>query len=251
MSRPVNPHDAFFKVSLSQPETALAFLRHYLPAPLADLLDLSWIDVAKDSFVDADLSEHFSDLLYLVRRSAGGQAFVYVLVEHKSHPDPFVALQLLRYMVRIWEKARREGQPLWPILPVVVYHGGGEWSAPQRFQESLDVPDALAAFVPQFDYWLCDLSHFQDGDLRGPPALRVALWALKSIFREDLRERLPALHQLLQELTSEGRGTDSLRPVLGYLVAAADRSKVQKEDLVRLVRGLPGAEGVMPTIADE
>ena len=34
---------------------------------------------------------------------AGGNAYVCVLFEHKSYVDPLVALQVLRYMVRVWD----------------------------------------------------------------------------------------------------------------------------------------------------
>ena len=46
------------------------------------------------------MQAHQTDLLYRVRLANGGQAYIYFLFEHKSYPDPLVALQLLRYMVR-------------------------------------------------------------------------------------------------------------------------------------------------------
>lgn len=47
-----------------------------------------------------------------------------MLLEHKSKPEVWVALQLLRYMVRIWERLQhRKVKKLPPIIPIVVYHG--------------------------------------------------------------------------------------------------------------------------------
>ena len=51
----INPHDRFFKEALSQHDTAVDFLRYYLPADVAALLDLSTIELIKDSFVDETL----------------------------------------------------------------------------------------------------------------------------------------------------------------------------------------------------
>ena len=34
----------------------------------------------------------------------GRAAFVYVLIEHQSSPDPMMPLRMLRYVMRIWER---------------------------------------------------------------------------------------------------------------------------------------------------
>ena len=264
MADPPNPHDTFFKEALSRPAAARDFLRHYLPPGVAEVLDLDSAEVVKDSFVDEDLREHFSDLLYAVHlsgarfaRGAGitpvsrEDALVYVLFEHKSHPDPHVALQLLRYMVRIWEQLRRQDLPLRPILPLVVYHGQAEWKVSRSFQALVQVPDVLAPFTPEYVYWLCDLSQMRDEDLRGAVLLRVALWVLKSIFRADLRQRLPALQRLLVELARQETGINYLRTVLTYLMKTTERDRISRLDYRALLAGVPGAEGVMPTVADE
>jgi predicted transposase YdaD len=47
-----NPHDKFFKETLSQPGAAEQFLRHFLPADVTALLDLAQLQPVKDSFVD-------------------------------------------------------------------------------------------------------------------------------------------------------------------------------------------------------
>lgn len=64
MSTPLsNPHDRFFKDLFSRQEAARDFLQHYLPTDIVPLLDLDSLDIRKDSFIDPDLQEHFSDLL--------------------------------------------------------------------------------------------------------------------------------------------------------------------------------------------
>jgi hypothetical protein len=57
----------------------------------------------------------------------------YVLVEHKSYPDRWTMLLLLRYMVRIWDKEiaqNKELKTLPSIVPVVFYHGTRRWKLP-------------------------------------------------------------------------------------------------------------------------
>ncbi|MBF0508240.1 MAG: Rpn family recombination-promoting nuclease/putative transposase [Deltaproteobacteria bacterium] len=106
-------------------EEARDFLLNHLPESVVGLLDLDSLEPGKDTFVDQELRESLSDLIYQVYTKADSQAYVYVLFEHKSHPEPLIALHFLRYMVRIWEHQVKQGvgRYLPPIIPLVVYHG--------------------------------------------------------------------------------------------------------------------------------
>ena len=187
----INPHDKFFKEALTQPDAARTFLRDYLPADVAALLDLSRLQLVKDSFVDEALREHFSDLLYEVGLRDRGSVYVCVLFEHKSYVDPLVALQVLRYMVRVWDYSLRQRARLWPIIPIVVYHGTDRWSVAPDFQSLFDLPAALKPYVPDYQYWLYDLSAYSDEEITDVAVLGVGLLLLKHIFQPDLRARLP------------------------------------------------------------
>ena len=119
-----NPHDKFFKEAFSRPEVARDFLTQQLPSAVLAQIDLDTLELQKDTFVDSELAEHFSDMLYRVQTRAETAVYIYLLLEHKSYPDPFIALQLLRYLVRIWEQDLREKRKqLRLVLPLVVYHG--------------------------------------------------------------------------------------------------------------------------------
>ena len=61
-----NPHDSLFKRTLGDKEVAVDFLENYLPNNILKEIDLTDIKVAKDSFVDEELEESFSDILYNV-----------------------------------------------------------------------------------------------------------------------------------------------------------------------------------------
>ncbi|MEK7832858.1 MAG: Rpn family recombination-promoting nuclease/putative transposase, partial [Acidobacteriota bacterium] len=81
-----NPHDAFFKAAFGRREVAADLLANYLPPEVAATLDLNTLEPIKDSFVDPELREHFSDLLYRVGLQGGGSAYACLLFEHKSTP---------------------------------------------------------------------------------------------------------------------------------------------------------------------
>ena len=158
MAELTNPHDLFFKSIFSDHEAAADFLRHYLPVDIASSFDYSNLQIVKDSFVDQELREHFSDILYQVGLLDGRNAHVYVLFEHKSYPDPLISFQLLRYMVRIWELLQRQGEELELIFSIVVYHGEAKGNVGRKFHDLLGVPAPFKSYVPDFQYFLCDLS---------------------------------------------------------------------------------------------
>jgi hypothetical protein len=102
------PHDALFKAVFSQAELAAEELRCVLPPELVAQMDLTSLTLEAGSFVDEELREQHTDLLYSVQL-AGRPARVYVLFEHQSKGEWWMALRLLRYMLRIWELCVADG----------------------------------------------------------------------------------------------------------------------------------------------
>ena len=181
----------------------------------------------------------------------GREAYAYVLFEHKSIPDRWVAFQLLRYMVRIWERNLRERGKLWPIVPLVVYHGRDQWWVEPTFGELIDAPATLKAYMPDYGYLLCDLKAYTDEDLKDEVLLQAAMLTLKYVFRPELRERLPGLMGLLHELAERETGLEYVETLLRYLAQAA--LYVEAEELREAVKAAFPQEGeaLMSTIAQK
>lgn len=64
-----NPHDKLFRETWSNLENVRSFLKHYLPADVLKLMDLQSLEISKDSFVEKELADYFSDMLYKVTLS--------------------------------------------------------------------------------------------------------------------------------------------------------------------------------------
>ena len=109
MSDISNPHDKFFKETFTRLEVARDFFANYLPEGVTTVLNLDTLALQSGSFIDPDLQEQFADLLYRVALHDDSEAYLYILLEHKSYPDLQTPFQLLRYLVRIWERDGREG----------------------------------------------------------------------------------------------------------------------------------------------
>jgi len=203
-----------------------------------------------DTYVDANLREHLSDLLYLVGLRGGGDAFVYVLFEHKSFPDRMVAFQLLRYLVRIWERAFRSGEQLRPIMPVVVYHGRFRWTIGEEFHDLVEVPKELRPYTPNYRYRLCDLTGYSDEEIKGEVALRAMMLLLKHILVGDVGEHLTEIVLLATE-QMRGTGLDYLEAILRYVAVAGQG--VTEEDIKQAVEEALQLEGgeVVATLAQK
>lgn len=245
-----NPHDRFFRESFGRPEIARNYLEEYLPPGLRPLFDLSEMNLQDGSFVDEAMKEHQTDIIYQVRLHGGQVAYVYFLFEHKSYPDPQVAFQLLRYMVRFWERQLKENESLAPIMPLVIAHGERPWSVPTDFFSLVGAPEGLRPYLPDFHYHLNDFSHLSDEMIRGQIWLRVSLSVLRAIFDPHLKDELGNLVELMFQLSEKRTGLEYIRTILYYLSKATDR--VKREDLRQalLSQGSQG-ERVMNTIAQE
>ena len=116
------PHDKLFRATFYNPENAAAFLRHHLDAPLRALVDWNSLSLLPGSFIDSRMKGSEADLLFSAK-IGGSDALLYLLWEHQRTNAPRMALRLLSYMVRIWQRQAQEGGPssrLAPSLPLVL-----------------------------------------------------------------------------------------------------------------------------------
>lgn len=250
MAEPLsNPHDRFFRQVLSRQDVAADFLRHYLPPEAAALVNLSSVEPMADTFIDETLQAHYSDLLFAVRLNDNRPAAVYMLFEHKSYPDVRVAFQLLRYMVRIWERWPKASGGLQPIIPLVVYHGQPEWRTPINLAGMYDGPGDLLAYFPDFRYWLVDLSQFSDAEIRGEAMLRLALLAMKHIHDQSALEQVPEIFDLMERLAMMESTAEFVATVLRYFISASET--ITESNLQQAMeQHWPEGVTVMSTIAE-
>lgn len=61
-----NSHDKFFKETLGNVAIAKDFLTHYLPDNIINIVDVNTFEPQKDSYINKELEESFSDLLFKV-----------------------------------------------------------------------------------------------------------------------------------------------------------------------------------------
>lgn len=211
MDDPGNFHDHFFREIAKDPVAASGLLENFLPPDVRAMVDMDSIELQKDSFVEPDLRAYYSDLLFRVRL-AEAVGYVYFLIEHKSHPDRFVHLQVLNYIKPVWGMRKGEALPL--VIPVVVYHGERNWPYDPRFSGVFPPnPPELARFFPDFEIVLADLSRYSDADIRGAVLTRAFLLVLKHARSPGFPDRMPGIFRLLGELRRSRTGLGHLEAI--------------------------------------
>ena len=183
MTEPTQPHDKLFKGLLDQPGTAGALLRERLPSDIACFLTDDPPELLDGEFIDEALQGSQSDRLFRALLKGGGEVLLYVLIDHKSTPEPGIILQLLGYLLRIWSRyagGKAEAlRSLPPILPMVVYHGASEWKVSLSLRDTIKAPEAIKQYQPDVRYVLVDLGPIPNEQLSAYPPLRAGLLALK------------------------------------------------------------------------
>ncbi len=161
MSLPNKPHDHLFKSTFSDPRIAADYIRNFLPTKLTSKLDLATLKLAPTSYVNEELKEYLSDVVYRCRY--GDQELsLSLLFEHKSKPGEIIYLQLLRYLLEAWDQQPKKKEGLGIIIPIVVYHGKEKWQK-RTFSSHFPGLDAtLTPFIPNFQYLLTDLADWSD-----------------------------------------------------------------------------------------
>jgi len=153
------PHDRLFKKTLGIDIYMGEFLETALPEELSERFDFCTLTGKKDSYIDEEIKEYLTDLMFEVKlKDSENAGYVYCLFEHKSYEEKWTALKLLNYMVRIWYDDIEENDELPLILPIVFYHGEGSWSAPASLNElvgpGLEKDDL---FFPDYEFILLDM----------------------------------------------------------------------------------------------
>ncbi|WP_024802588.1 Rpn family recombination-promoting nuclease/putative transposase [Nocardia sp. BMG51109] len=275
-----NPHDSLFRSLLADADDAASEFRPVVAAhaspEFAGRIDWRHMELQHCSFVDPELSNRYGDLLFRTTLD-DRPAFLYVLAEHQSSSDRFMALRMLEYMVNIWwryldqeeterTRAREAGEPVPPpprmlpaIIPLVVHNTatGRAWSAPLQFTDLIDLDaaakTAIAPYMPQFRFLLDDVSRLGLEALRErdlTPAARTVLVLQQIVPGNDqvVEDILKWLADDLRALEAGPNAARKLQIVISYVM------KVGDPDPGKLAAGMaqigPRAEEATMTLAE-
>ena len=265
--------DGLFKSIMEDKTAAREFLEEYLPANLQSMLDLNRITVEKESYIEDDLKKKFSDIVYSVgikrtveerkidqndlqEQQEHEKAFVYILLEHQSKPDYWMALRLWKYILLLCErhkqKQKTKNNKLPLVIPIVFYNGKEKYTSPQSLWQLFDNPDMARQLLGD-EYKLVDLQSKTDEEIKRQKHIGLMEFFLKHIYERDMLK-------LWERFLSEFKGAVILDKENSYIYIKRllwyTNTKVAEEDKGKLnqliIDSLTNKDGedIMRTIAD-
>jgi hypothetical protein len=252
------PHDALFKAAFEHPAHAAGLFRHVLPESLGHEIDWNTLALESNEFVDTALGNSQSDLLFSAQLD-GQTVLLYVLLEHQSRNDRRMTYRVLRYLMRIWKRHLEQvGEPLPLIIPLVVSHAPGGWTAPVHFHEMFSPSPAslegVEQLIPGFTILVEDLAHLTNEQLEAralaafPELVLRALRDARDVAQLD--RNMGDLAKLAGKLLTAPSGIEAVSQILRY-VALVCEGLHYEGFCAKLREHLPEAERPAMTVAEE
>ncbi|WGM09041.1 Rpn family recombination-promoting nuclease/putative transposase [Arsenophonus nasoniae] len=239
------PHDSVFKQFLSEKETAKDFFDIWLPDEIKALCDLDSLKVESGSFIDSDMKNYQSDILYSVSTKKGS-GYIYVLIEHQSTPDKLIAWRLMRYSLSAMHKHLEHGNKQLPLVfPILFYCG--EQSPHPHSTHWLDCFEdrKLAESLYTQPFKLADVTTLDDGEIMQHKRIALLELLQKHIRRRDMTELLDSIVKLL----SYNYYTDNqVITMFNYLIQEGNAQKPM-EFITEIAKQSEKHEGALMTIA--
>lgn len=241
------PHDATFRQFLTQPDIARDFMELHLPAELRAICDLSTLKLESGSFVEDDLRQYFSDVLYSLK-TTGGDGYIHVLVEHQSTPDKHMAFRLIRYAVAAMQRHLDAGHKKLPmVIPVLFYTGKrSPYPYSTRWLDEFDDP-VQAGKLYSSAFPLVDVTVIPDDEIAGHRSMAALTLLQKHIHQRDLAELVDRLAPIL---LAGYLSSSQVISLVHYIVQAGETSDA--EAFVReLAQRVPQHGDALMTIAQQ
>ncbi|MDR1280337.1 MAG: Rpn family recombination-promoting nuclease/putative transposase [Opitutaceae bacterium] len=263
-------HDRIFRHAFSLPVVARQFLRKWLPSELVRQTDWHSLDVSRISGISDTLSERREDVVYRIRMD-GREVHFYVLLEHQTKSEKFMARRILEETLFIWRQdehnraaataataaaaattvataaagkatgmAGKNGRgsgklPL--VISMVLHPGPGKWGKIRRLADLIDVPPGMEkwarTFMPDCGFIVVELAGLPLEKLADGALARAILGALQGnrLGLMDVRKIKRLLDVAFADPDHASIGA-VINQLWHYLISSSDLMHEQIEDIV-------------------
>ncbi len=245
-----NSHDKFFKETFSNKEEAIDLLRNALPKQLLEKVNLASLQLDNSSYIDEELKESFSDLVFNCKFKGKTDIKIAILIEHKSYVPAYPHIQLLKYMLKIWDVNIKQKQRLIPVVPLVFYHGKEKWKTRDFHQYFKGFDQDLAPFLPSFIFLLTYLSSYSEGEIKSfyhAITVQMSLLLMKNIFDEErVYHNLHVIFSDVGQIVETDRGVKFLTAIILYIF---DNTEIKFDTINKTIKKIStkGGEIAMTT----
>lgn len=197
------PHDKFFKQSLSDIAIAKDFLETHIPATILAKFNLDEIELCKESYVDEELKEQLTDVVYRASINSGGKGYIYTLLEHQSTAIPLMPLRIVKYQIAIIEnhKLQFPDDPKLPVVfPLIFYHGtDSPYPYSLNFLDLFHEPELMAEYFAR-NTNIVDLTQISDEAIKQHKIISLLEYTQKHIRDRDFLLLFDEIKDLLNKV---------------------------------------------------
>ncbi|WGL99871.1 Rpn family recombination-promoting nuclease/putative transposase (plasmid) [Arsenophonus sp. aPb] len=158
---------------------------------------LETIRIESGSFIDEEMKNYQSDILYSVSTTKG-KGYLYLLVEHQSTPDKLIAWRLIKYSMGAMQKHLEAGHKKLPLVYPILFYAGEKSPHPHStcwfdcFSNS-----ELAEKIYTEPFKLVDVTTLDDGEIMKHHRIALLEFVQKHIRQRDMSELLHEIAKLL------------------------------------------------------
>ncbi len=148
-------HDRSYQKLFSNKEIFRQLLTSFVHESWVKDLDFSGCELIKSAFVSRKYKKTFSDLLYKLKLR-DRDLYVVILLEFKSAPAWFVAVQIAGYILDFYRHlidSEKRLRKLPPVFPILLYNGKRRWTSPTDLSEVVEGTPILGKYGLQFKYF--------------------------------------------------------------------------------------------------
>ncbi len=225
-------HDRGYEKLFSNLEIFQQLVTTFVTEPWVEELDFSTCELMKDAFVSKAYKASFSDLIYKIKWQ-NQDVYVAVLLEFKSAPYRFVALQILGYIIDFYRHlidSDEKVSELPPVFAILLYNGEQAWNAPADIAELIQGREALGEYALRFRYFPI-IENAYDEEL----LLQIGN-IVSALFLAEAHYDVELLKQELIKLFEESPNKHAISLFLNWLKQLATHGRIEQSDYETLDR---------------
>jgi hypothetical protein len=166
--------------------------------------------------------------------------FSFSKCKHKSYNDPHVLLQLLKYILSIWEeKYNTKTNKLPIIIPLVIYNGENKWNIETKLINLIEgieeLPEIIKQYIPTYQYEIYDFSPEEKLGIVGLANLKAILQTTR-VARvktgEKFDEELRRAFEFLVGIKDKKTFNELFESCMLYLMYTRDDINIEKVEEV-------------------
>ena len=240
-----NHHDAYFRQVFSKKEHFIDLLEGILPK-LTKNISTESLEIDNTTYLDKKLDREYSDLVYNCLYGKE-KLKIALLFEHKSRPEKYIELQLLRYILSVWLNNIKQDQELLPVIPIV-FHQSEQKPILNAFDKLKDLPETLKKYLPVFETELFDTSKLTTDKILGlfhSASIKFSLVVMKYIRQnpEKVFDELRKLKNIMKILANKQDGRELIETTTIYI------SKIPETDMKTIVNNFKKIEKTAGNVA--